>query len=119
MHAITVPQDPLKLKSSTHEVTAAIIASGINTDKSILFNQSSIKEHSELANSECSLIEDWLKSIDLSVFIPEAIIAAVTSWVDDLSFKGSCGTVIACKSTIEKIEKISFWRFTQFLIAPK
>ena len=49
LHAITVPQEPLKLKSSTHEVAAAIIASGIDIDKSILFNQSSVKEHSELA----------------------------------------------------------------------
>ena len=49
LHAITVPQEPLKLKSSTYEVTAAIIASGIDTNKSIVFNQSSVKEHSELA----------------------------------------------------------------------
>ena len=49
LHAITVPQEPLKLKASTHEVTAAIIASGIDIKKSILFNQSSIKEHAELA----------------------------------------------------------------------
>ena len=30
LHAITVPQEPSQLKSSTHEVTAAIIASGID-----------------------------------------------------------------------------------------
>ena len=61
LHAITVPQDPLKLKSSTHEVAAAIIASGIDIDKSILFNQSSVKEHSELAwilNCVCRI--GWL-----------------------------------------------------------
>ena len=61
LHAITVPQEPLKLKSSTHEVTAAIIASGIDINKSILFNQSSIKEHSELAwifNCVCRI--GWL-----------------------------------------------------------
>ena len=61
LHAITVPQEPLKLKSSTHEVAAAIIASGIDIDKSILFNQSSIKEHSELAwilNCVCRI--GWL-----------------------------------------------------------
>ena len=61
LHAITVPQEPLKLKSSTYEVTAAIIASGIDTDKSILFNQSSVKEHSELAwifNCVCRI--GWL-----------------------------------------------------------
>ena len=61
LHAITVPQEPLKLKSFTHEVAAAIIASGIDIDKSILFNQSSVKEHSELAwilNCVCRI--GWL-----------------------------------------------------------
>ena len=61
LHAITVPQEPLKLKSSTHEVAAAIIASGIDIDKSILFNQSMVKEHSELAwilNCVCRI--GWL-----------------------------------------------------------
>ena len=61
LHAITVPQNPLKLKASTREVTAAIIAAGINTEKSILFNQSSVKEHSELAwilNCVCRI--GWL-----------------------------------------------------------
>ena len=61
LHAITVPQEPTKLKSSTHEVTAAIIASGIDIDKSILFNQSSVKEHAELAwilNCVCKI--GWL-----------------------------------------------------------
>ena len=61
LHAITVPQEPLKLKSSTHEVAAAIIASGIDIDKSVIFNQSSVKEHSELAwilNCVCRI--GWL-----------------------------------------------------------
>ena len=61
LHAITVPQEPLKLKSSTHEVAAAIIASGVDIDKSVLFNQSLVKEHSELAwilNCVCRI--GWL-----------------------------------------------------------
>ena len=61
LHAITVPQEPLKLKSSTHEVAAAIIASGIDIDKSVIFNQSLVKEHSELAwilNCVCRI--GWL-----------------------------------------------------------
>ena len=61
LHAITVPQEPLKLRASTHEVTAAIIASGIDINKSILFNQSSVKEHAELAwifNCVCRI--GWL-----------------------------------------------------------
>ena len=36
LHAITVPQEPLQLRASIHEVTAAIIASGIDINKSIL-----------------------------------------------------------------------------------
>jgi tryptophanyl-tRNA synthetase len=61
LHAITVPQEPSSLKASTHEVTAAIIASGIDVKKSILFNQSSVKEHAELAwifNCVCKI--GWL-----------------------------------------------------------
>ncbi len=61
LHAITVSQEPSKLRSSTYEVTAAIIASGIDIDKSILFNQSSVKEHAELAwilNCVCRI--GWL-----------------------------------------------------------
>ena len=61
LHAITVPQEPLQLRASIHEVTAAIIASGIDTNKSILFNQSSVKEHAELAwifNCVCRI--GWL-----------------------------------------------------------
>ena len=61
LHAITVPQDPMKLRDSIHEVTAAIIASGVDVKKSILFNQSSVKEHTELAwifNCVCRI--GWL-----------------------------------------------------------
>tara|TARA_B110001450_G_scaffold222812_1_gene219575 strand:- start:157 stop:1191 length:1035 start_codon:yes stop_codon:yes gene_type:complete len=61
LHAITVPQEPSKLRASTHEVTAAIIASGIDVNKSVLFNQSSVKEHAELAwifNCVCRI--GWL-----------------------------------------------------------
>ena len=61
LHAITVPQEPLQLRASIHEVTAAIIASGIDINKSIIFNQSSVKEHSELAwifNCVCRI--GWL-----------------------------------------------------------
>ena len=61
LHAITVPQEPFQLKTSTHEVTAAIIASGIDPKNVILFNQSSVKEHAELAwifNCVCRI--GWL-----------------------------------------------------------
>ena len=49
MHALTVPQTIENLKETVYEVTAAIIASGIDPRKSIIFNQSSVHEHAELA----------------------------------------------------------------------
>jgi tryptophanyl-tRNA synthetase len=48
MHAITVWQDPTELKHATRELTAAYIASGLDPDQSILFNQSQVSVHAEL-----------------------------------------------------------------------
>jgi tryptophanyl-tRNA synthetase len=49
MHAITLWQDPRELKQAIRSVTAAYIAAGLDPDKSILFNQSQVYEHAELA----------------------------------------------------------------------
>ncbi|MGL4813170.1 MAG: tryptophan--tRNA ligase [Beijerinckiaceae bacterium] len=49
MHAITVPNNPVELQRSIREVTAAYIAAGIDPKKSILFNQSQVAGHAELA----------------------------------------------------------------------
>jgi tryptophanyl-tRNA synthetase len=49
MHAITVAQDPEKLAAATREVTAAYIAAGVDPKRSILFNQSRVSAHAELA----------------------------------------------------------------------
>jgi tryptophanyl-tRNA synthetase len=49
LHAITVWQDPADLRRSTREVTAAFIASGVDPQKHIIFNQSQVSAHSELA----------------------------------------------------------------------
>lgn len=49
MHAITVPQDPAELTKHTREVTAAFLASGIDAQKNIVFNQSQVSGHAELA----------------------------------------------------------------------
>ncbi len=49
LHAITVPQDPLHLLNATREVTAAYIACGIDPKKSIIFPQSTVSAHAELA----------------------------------------------------------------------
>ena len=49
LHAITVWQDPSELPRATREVTAAFIACGIDPTKHIVFNQSQVAEHAELA----------------------------------------------------------------------
>lgn len=49
LHAITVKQDPEELRNSIRQVTAAYIAAGLDPKKSILFNQSQVPEHAELA----------------------------------------------------------------------
>jgi tryptophanyl-tRNA synthetase len=49
MHAITLWQDPKELRSSIREVTALFIASGLDPEHSILFNQSKVSAHAELA----------------------------------------------------------------------
>ena len=47
LHAITVKQDPKELKKSIRETLAAFIASGLDSKKSIIFNQSAVSAHSE------------------------------------------------------------------------
>ena len=49
LHAITVWQDPAELKTAIRQVTAAYIAAGLDPKKCILFNQSQVAAHAELA----------------------------------------------------------------------
>ncbi|MCK5576372.1 MAG: tryptophan--tRNA ligase, partial [Sphingomonadales bacterium] len=49
MHAITVFQDPAELKGHIREAAATYLAAGIDPEKSILFNQSQVPGHAELA----------------------------------------------------------------------
>ena len=49
LHAITVWQDPAELAHSTRELCAGFIAAGIDPEQSILFNQSQVPEHAQLA----------------------------------------------------------------------
>ncbi|NOD30815.1 MULTISPECIES: tryptophan--tRNA ligase [Ruegeria] len=49
LHAITVWQNPTELQHATRELCAGYIASGLNPEKSILFNQSQVPEHAQLA----------------------------------------------------------------------
>ena len=48
-HAITVDQDPKKLRSNILEVLASFIAAGVDYKKQIIFQQSSVPAHSQLA----------------------------------------------------------------------
>lgn len=49
LHAVTVWQDPKTLAASTREVTAGLIAAGLDPADNIIFNQSQVPQHAELA----------------------------------------------------------------------
>ena len=49
MHAVTTWQDPKELTNNIREVTAAFLAAGIDPKAHIVFNQSQVSEHAELA----------------------------------------------------------------------
>lgn len=49
LHAITVWQEPSELRRMTMELTAAYLAAGIDPESSIIFNQSQVYQHAELA----------------------------------------------------------------------
>ena len=49
LHAITVFQKPNELRNNVLETVASFLATGLNPDKSIIFNQSSVSGHAELA----------------------------------------------------------------------
>ena len=49
LHAITLPQDPVELAANTREVASAYIAAGVDPKRHIIFNQSRVSGHAELA----------------------------------------------------------------------
>ena len=49
MHAITLWQDPAELRKATQDVAAAYLAAGLDPAKSIIFNQSQVEAHAQLA----------------------------------------------------------------------
>jgi|TARA_B100000767_G_scaffold199105_1_gene185995 tryptophanyl-tRNA synthetase len=49
LHAITVKQDPKELRDNIRETVATFVACGIDPEKSIIFNQSTVTAHSEAA----------------------------------------------------------------------
>ena len=61
LHALTIDVDPGELRSNIREMAAALIASGIDPAKSILFQQSAIPAHPELAwILQCTARVGWL-----------------------------------------------------------
>jgi tryptophanyl-tRNA synthetase len=61
-HAITVPYDPQHLRSSVRQLAAILIACGIDPERSVLFDQSHVPEHTELAwLLTCSTPLGWLQ----------------------------------------------------------
>jgi tryptophanyl-tRNA synthetase len=67
LHAITIQQDPKELKAKIREVTGLLLANGIDPKKSIVFVQSHVHEHSELA---------WI----LNCFIPMGWLGRMTQY---------------------------------------
>ncbi|MFN3211192.1 MAG: tryptophan--tRNA ligase [Roseovarius sp.] len=62
MHAITVWQDPADLRHATRELAAGFIASGVDPARSVLFNQSQVSAHAELAwIFNCVARMGWMK----------------------------------------------------------
>jgi tryptophanyl-tRNA synthetase len=49
LHAITMPQDPHLLASQTREIASAFLAAGVDGNKQIIFNQSMVPAHAQLA----------------------------------------------------------------------
>ena len=49
LHSITVEYDPVDLRERTYDLAALLIAAGLDPDRCVLFRQSDVKEHTELA----------------------------------------------------------------------
>jgi tryptophanyl-tRNA synthetase len=61
LHAMTMPHDPDQLRQNTRDVTTAFLACGIDAKKNIVFNQSRVAEHAELAWAlDCVARLGWL-----------------------------------------------------------
>jgi tryptophanyl-tRNA synthetase len=48
LHAITVPYEPARLRESLYDLTALLLAAGLNPERCILFRQGDVQEHTEL-----------------------------------------------------------------------
>lgn len=75
LHAITVPQDPVELHEKSRELAAVYFAAGIDPDRSIVFIQSHVPAHAELA---------WV----LNCFTPMGWLERMTQFKDKASREG-------------------------------
>jgi tryptophanyl-tRNA synthetase len=57
LHAITVAYEPVELRRSMYDLTALLLASGLDPERCILFRQGDVPEHSELCWLLCSVTE--------------------------------------------------------------
>jgi tryptophanyl-tRNA synthetase len=48
LHAITVPYEPARLRESLYDLTALLLAAGLDPERCILFRQGDVQEHTEL-----------------------------------------------------------------------
>ncbi|KAF9116963.1 Tryptophan--tRNA ligase, mitochondrial [Mortierella sp. AM989] len=67
LHAITLPQDPVKLRKEKRDMAITLLACGIDPKKCILFEQSKVPEHTELT---------WI----LNCMTPVGWLARMTQW---------------------------------------
>ncbi|TVY36910.1 Tryptophan--tRNA ligase, mitochondrial [Lachnellula subtilissima] len=74
LHAITVPQDPERLRRWKRETLATLLAIGLDPNRSILFYQSSVSAHSELM---------WILSCTASM----GYLSRMTQWKSKLQLK--------------------------------
>jgi tryptophanyl-tRNA synthetase len=62
LHAITIPQDPKELKARTREVSGLLMAAGIDPERAILFVQSHVSAHAEMAwILNCFIPMGWMQ----------------------------------------------------------
>ena len=61
LHAVTVWQDPQQLLNNIHKVLSIFLACGLDKEKNIIFNQSQVPEHTQLAwLLSCTARIGWL-----------------------------------------------------------
>jgi tryptophanyl-tRNA synthetase len=57
LHATTVPYEPARLRASLYDLTALLLAAGLDPDRCTLFRQGDVQEHTELCWLLCSVAE--------------------------------------------------------------